>query len=93
MNFHHHPAFKGFLLLISFLLAASLSLLPKLPAIAQFAQVIPRIDVIQGQKNTPPSYRLIVSRPQDIVFVSCPRNYAPKLGYLRNVEAIQCERL
>jgi hypothetical protein len=55
--------------------------------------VMPRIDLIRGQPSpAPPAYRLTISRAQDIVFVTCPERYAPKLGYLRNVEAIQCER-
>ncbi|NJR49813.1 MAG: hypothetical protein HC780_09865 [Leptolyngbyaceae cyanobacterium CSU_1_3] len=70
-----------------------LAIVFQLPVVAQYnPQIIPRIETIAGkQKNVPPSYQLTISRPQDIVFVSCPGRYAPKLGYLRNVQAIQCE--
>ncbi|KAM3108223.1 hypothetical protein [Phormidesmis sp. 146-33] len=63
------------------------------PIAAQFnPQIVPRVDMINGQQNdSPPSYRLTVSRPQDIVFITCPERYVPKLTYLRNVEAIQCQ--
>jgi hypothetical protein len=89
-----HKVFK-LLLPVSILgLGFALMILFQRPIAAQFTiQIIPRIDIIRGQQgNTPPSYRLTISRPQDIVFVTCPGGYAPKLSYLRNVEAIQCER-
>ncbi|MFB2975422.1 hypothetical protein [Microseira sp. BLCC-F43] len=77
-----------------FVLLTSAITLFKSPVVAQVVrQIAPRIETSAGNDPTvPPSYRLVVSRPQDIVYVTCPNNYAPKLGYLRNVEAIQCER-
>jgi hypothetical protein len=74
-------AIVGLLLLFSF------------SAIAQvYSQVIPRIETIPSeQEDTPPSYRLVISRPEDLLFIYCPEDHAPKLGYVRNVEAIQCE--
>ena len=64
------------------------------PIVAQLSpQVIPRINIIKPQgNNVPPSYQLTISRPKDIVYITCPGGYEPKLNYLRNVEAIQCER-
>lgn len=59
-------------------------------AIARHPSGTPRIELI-GQGGTA-SYRLIIDRPENIIFVTCPANYTPKLGYLRNIEAIQCER-
>lgn len=50
---------------------------------------MPQINIIGEQEKTR-SYNLNVSNSGDILFVSCPQNYAPKLGYLRNVEALQC---
>jgi hypothetical protein len=93
MKLNAHSAFRVVLLVSAFVLAISLTVLFQSPVSAQVSrQTIPRIETIRGnQGNVPPSYRLVISRPQDIVFVSCPSNYAPKLGYLRNVEAIQCE--
>jgi hypothetical protein len=38
------------------------------------------------------SYRFTINRPEDLVYLQCPENYAPKFGYIRNVEAIQCEQ-
>ena len=75
-------------------LGFALMLLFQSPIVAQLSpQVIPRIDIIKPQQNnTPPAYRLIISRPKDIVYVTCPGGYEPKLDYLRNVKAIQCER-
>ncbi|MBW4542057.1 MAG: hypothetical protein KME43_23375 [Myxacorys chilensis ATA2-1-KO14] len=85
--------FKIVSLVGAFVLMLVLTMLFQLPGMAQYnPQIIPRIETITGNpKNFPPSYRLTISRPQDIVFVSCPSNHAPKLGYLRNAEAIQCE--
>jgi hypothetical protein len=61
-------------------------------AIAQvYSQVIPRIETIPSERDAPPSYRLVISRPEDLLFIYCPKDHAPKLGYVRNVEAIQCE--
>ncbi len=88
-----HKFFK-ILLPVSILgLGFALMMLFQHPIAAQFMpQIIPRVDIIQGQQNNiSPSYRLTISRPQDIVFVTCPGDYEPKLSYLRNVEAIQCE--
>lgn len=59
------------------------------PTIAQ-SLAAPRIELI-GSEAESQSYRLTVSDPQDIVFVYCPANTAPKLGYLSNVQAVQCE--
>ncbi|MBE9157785.1 hypothetical protein IQ265_13260 [Nodosilinea sp. LEGE 06152] len=66
-------------------------LLFNLPSLAQVtSQVIPRIEVIEDSEGIPPSYRLVISRPQDNVDVLCPTGFEPKLDYLRGVEAIQC---
>lgn len=94
MKLNARSTFRVVLLVSAFVLVVSLTVLFQSPVAAQFfPQIIPRIETIRGnQPNVPPSYRLVISRPQDIVFVSCPSNYAPKLGNLRNVKAIQCER-
>jgi hypothetical protein len=94
MKLNARSTFRVILLVSAFVLVVSVTVLFQSPISAQVSrQIIPRIETIRGnQPNVPPSYRLVISRPQDIVFVSCPSNYAPKLGYLRNVEAIQCER-
>ncbi len=63
-------------------------------AIQCSSQVIPRIEVIEGVESSegiPPSYRLVISQSQDIVYVSCPTGFEPQLDYLRNVKAIQCQ--
>ena len=52
----------------------------------------PRLTFIGATEQTR-AYRLNTNRSSDIVYVMCPANHAPKLGDLRNVEAIQCERL
>ncbi|MFQ4138511.1 hypothetical protein PGN35_019550 [Nodosilinea sp. PGN35] len=66
-------------------------LLFNFPSLAQVSsQVIPRIEVIEGVEGISPSYRLVISRSQDIVYVSCPADFEPQLGYLQDVEAIQC---
>lgn len=59
------------------------------PTIAQ-SLAAPRIESV-GSVAEVRSYRLTVSDPQDIVYVYCPANTAPKMGYLSNVEAVQCE--
>ncbi|GAB4382453.1 MAG: hypothetical protein Kow00121_42740 [Elainellaceae cyanobacterium] len=53
--------------------------------------MIPRIEVIEGSEEIPPSYRLVISQSQDNVYVFCPTNFEPELNYLRNVKAIQCK--
>ena len=75
-------------------LGFALMMLFQHPIAAQVTpQIIPRIDTIKPQQsNLPPAYRLTIGRPQDIVYVACPGGYEPKLSYLRNVKAIQCER-
>jgi hypothetical protein len=66
-------------------------LLFNFPSLAQVSsQVIPRIEAIEGSGGIPPSYRLVISRPQDNVDVLCPTGFEPQLDYLRGVEAIQC---
>jgi hypothetical protein len=63
------------------------------PSLAQVSsQVIPRIEVIESAEGIPPSYRLVVSRSQDNVYVFCPTDFEPQLNYLRNVKAIQCQQ-
>ena len=94
MKRHAHKFFK-MLIPVSILgLGFALMLLFQRPIAAQFSpQIIPRIDIIPPQQtNIPPAYRLTVSRPQDIVYVTCPGGYEPTLKYLRNVKAIRCER-
>lgn len=58
---------------------------------AQTIQAMPQIEVIGEPATGAASYRLTITQPEDIVFVTCPENYAPTLSYLRNVEAIRCE--
>ena len=59
------------------------------PSFAQVSpQVIPKIEVIEGSEGIPPSYRLVISRSEDNVYVFCPTNFEPELNYLRNVKAI-----
>jgi hypothetical protein len=94
MKRNAHKVFK-MLLPVSILgLGFALMMLFQRPISAQITpQIIPRIDMIKPQQaNISPAYRLTISRPQDIVYVTCPGGHAPKLNYLRNVEAIQCER-
>lgn len=84
MKRNAHRFFK-LLLPVSILgLGFALMLLFQRPIAAQFTpQIIPRVEIIRGQEtNTPPSYRLTISRPQDIVYVTCPGSYEPKLNYL-----------
>ena len=67
-------------------------LLFNFPSLAQVSsQAVPRIEVIEGSEGIPPSYRLVISRAQDNVYVFCPTNFEPQLDYLRNVKAIQCQ--
>ncbi|GEM_PF-1082341 len=55
-------------------------------------QARPQLEPITAQDGgASSSYRLTMSSPNDIVFVFCPANYSPKLGYLSSVEAVQCE--
>ena len=78
---------------ISAIILASLLLLFSFPSLAQIRpQVIPRIEVIGSSEEILPAYRLVISRPQDIVYVFCPANSEPELNYLRNVKAVQCKR-
>lgn len=93
MKLNVHFRFRAVLLASVFLIGIGLTVLFDWPVFAQVSRLTPRIETIKGNDPTvPSSFRLVISQPQDIVFVNCPRNYAPKLGYLRNVEAIQCER-
>ena len=94
MKLNVHFKFRTVLLVSAFVIGISLAVLLDLPVFAKVvSQITPRIETIGGNDPTvPPSYRLVINRSQDIVFVTCPSNYAPKLGYLRNVEAIQCKR-
>ncbi len=94
MKRNSHKFFK-MLLPVSILgLGFALILLFQRPLAAQISpQIIPRIDIIQPQQtNIPPAYRLTISRPQDIVYVTCPGGDEPTLNYLRNVKAIRCEQ-
>lgn len=59
------------------------------PAAQQTAQA-PAITLI-GEIDSRRSYRLTMSRLEDLVYLQCPANYEPKFGYVRNVEAIRCE--
>jgi hypothetical protein len=80
-------------LIISATILFSLLVLFTFPSLAQInSQVIPRIEVIESSEGIPPAYRLVISRPQDIVYAFCPTNFEPELNYLRNVKAIQCKR-
>jgi hypothetical protein len=93
MKRNAHKFFK-LLLPVSILgLGFALMMLFQRPIAAQITpQIIPRIDTIKPQEsNIPPAYQLTISRPQDVVYVTCPGGYAPELNYLRNVKAIRCE--
>jgi hypothetical protein len=73
--------------IVAFLSQRAIAHLSQAPEpLAQSSQ----LEFIGAQENSR-SYRLRLDRPEDIVFVYCPENYAPKLGLLRDVEAIQCE--
>ncbi len=51
------------------------------------------IEIIESAwGDFPSSYRLVISQPQNIVYVACPTDFAPELNYIRNIEAIQCKR-
>jgi len=93
MRFNPYRIVQAVLLSIAFLSVLSFVFLFQLPVSAQASsQFAPRIEQIgEDGGDVPPSYRLIISDSENIVYVYCPRNYAPKLGYLRNVEAVQCE--
>ncbi|BAU15354.1 hypothetical protein LEP3755_59120 [Leptolyngbya sp. NIES-3755] len=70
----------------------SILLIFNFPSLSQVSpQVIPRIEVIKSPQGIPPSYRLVISRSQDNVYVYCPADFEPQLNYLRNVKAIQCK--
>jgi hypothetical protein len=86
--------FQRFPLTISATVLPGVFLLFGFPSLAQvYPQIIPRIETIKSSsENLPPAYRLIISQPQDRLYVVCPSGFAPKLKYVRNVEAIQCER-
>jgi hypothetical protein len=71
-------------------------------AISQPA-VASSVEIAQQQTDSPSlkliggvganrSYRFTINRSQDLVYLQCPENHAPKFGYIRNVEAIRCER-
>jgi hypothetical protein len=66
------------------------TLISEMTLISQAASAPPAIEAIGGDASSA-SYRMTINNPSDIVYVYCPENYAPKLSYLRNVEAIQCE--
>ncbi len=58
-------------------------LLFNFPSLAQVSsQVIPRIEVIESSEGTPPSYRLVISRSQDNVYVFCPTGFEPQLVWM-----------
>ena len=79
--------------IVSATILLSLLVLFSFPSLAQISpQVIPRIEMIESSEGIPPAYRLVISRPQDIVYAFCPTNFEPELNYLRNVKAIQCKR-
>jgi hypothetical protein len=93
MRFNSHRIVQAVLLSIAFLSVLSFTLFFQLPVSAQSAsQIAPQIEQIgEGQGDVPPAYRLVISDSENIVYVYCPENYAPKLDYLRNVKALQCE--
>jgi hypothetical protein len=68
------------------------TLISEMTVVSQAASAPPEVELIGGDGSTA-SYRMTINNPGDIVFVYCPENYAPQLGYLRNVEALQCEPL
>jgi hypothetical protein len=85
--------FRRFPLNISAMILFCGLLLFTFPSLAQvYPTIIPRIETVESSENLPPAYRLIISQPQDNVYVFCPSDFAPKLTYIRNVETIQCER-
>jgi hypothetical protein len=65
-----------------------------LPSLAQVnSEVIPRIEIVESQEGIPPAYRLVISQPQDNVYVFCPSDFEPELNYRRNVKVIECKPL
>lgn len=84
--------FQRFSIVVSATIFLGIFLLSNFPSLAQmYPTIIPRIETIESSENIPPAYRLVISQPQDNVYVFCPSNFAPKLSYLRNVESLQCK--
>lgn len=84
--------FQRFLIIVSSTIFLEIFLLSSFPSLAQvYPAIIPRIETIESSENIPPAYRLVISQPQDNVYVFCPSHFAPKLAYLSNVETIQCK--
>jgi hypothetical protein len=50
------------------------------------------MEVIESSEGVPPAYRLIISQPENTVYVLCPSGFEAELDYVRNVKAIRCER-
>jgi hypothetical protein len=71
---------------------------PSQPAIASSVetgsrQTIPAPAVtLIGKIESRRSYRLTIDSPDDRLYLQCPANYVPKFGYVRNVEAVWCNR-
>lgn len=84
--------FQRFSLLVSATIFLGIFLLFNFPSLAQvYPTIIPRIETIESSENLPPAYRLVISQPQDNIYVFCPSGFAPELTYIRNVETIQCK--
>lgn len=85
--------FKRFPRITSATILLSLFLLFSFPALAQvYSLPIPRIEAIKGSEGVPPAYRLIISQPENMVYVFCPSNFEAELDYVRNVKTIRCQR-
>ncbi|MEP0914495.1 hypothetical protein NDI45_26695 [Leptolyngbya sp. GB1-A1] len=93
MNKKMLSKFQRFLLVISATITLSVLLLFGSPSLAQVnPEPISRIEIVRGSsEDIPPVYRLVIGQPQQMVYVSCPTDFAPELSYVRNVEAIQCK--
>ncbi|MBE9180142.1 hypothetical protein IQ268_16360 [Oculatella sp. LEGE 06141] len=85
--------FQRFPLIASATILLSLFLLFNFPSLAQvYSQPIPRIEAIESSEGVPPAYRLIISQPENTVYVLCPSGFEAELDYMRNVKAIRCQR-
>jgi hypothetical protein len=85
---------QHFLTLISIIILFIILTLFSVPSLAQVnSEVIPRVESIESQEGVSPAYRLVISRPQDNVYVFCPTDFEPELTYRRNVKTIECKEL
>jgi hypothetical protein len=85
---------RRFLTILSATILFTILTLFSFPSLAQVnSEVIPRIEIIESQEGVPPAYRLVISQPQDNVYVFCPSDFEPELSYRSNVKTIECKPL